>query len=50
MPLCGFGWITQEFTPHRGGETEALKRLEDSLADTVKSYTSPLAYVVKLYK
>jgi hypothetical protein len=34
MPWCGFGWITQEFTPHRGGETEALKRLEDSLADT----------------
>jgi hypothetical protein len=41
MPWCGFGWITQEFTPHRGGETEALKRLEDSLADTV-SPTPPL--------
>lgn len=28
--------ILQEFTPHPGGETEALRRLEESLADEVR--------------
>jgi len=30
----GYTDLNEEFTPHQGGETEALKRLEDSLADT----------------
>jgi hypothetical protein len=33
--LCLTPIVSQEFSPHPGGETEALRRLDDSLADQV---------------